>query len=101
MRERNDEVDGHFLINEDLAFHGLVDGIVTVLSGATLRLHGTVTGHLFVELDASAIVMETVNGVVVNRGGIVEIFRTVGDGADEDARAVTTIHEGAVVKGRA
>ncbi len=68
---------GDLTLSDDLEISSLVSGTVTVPSGRRLLLRGVIAGDLIVEQEAHATIHGTVNGVVLNHGGDVEIFGTV------------------------
>jgi hypothetical protein len=75
-------VHGHLLgpvtITRDTILHGTVTGDVTVPGGVHLDLLGTVLGNLLVEDSGTACVRGVVAEAVINRGGVVEIYGSVG-----------------------
>jgi cytoskeletal protein CcmA (bactofilin family) len=100
MRDRNDKIEGPFLIEENLLFRGMITVGATVRSGVMLDLRGTITGDLDVERGARAIINGTVNGTVRNHGGCVELFGTVDAVVDLSPEAQTVVKPGALIKGR-
>lgn len=96
MREETGKIDGDHTLAEDLALRGMVIGTLTVPGGVTLELDGTVTGDLVVEANARAEVRGTVHGAVVNRGGHVAVYGTVG--AVHDAAGSAFVDPDAVVR---
>jgi hypothetical protein len=91
MRDRNDKIEGPFLIDENLIFRGMIVGGATVRRGVMLELTGMITGDLDIEVGARAIVRGTVNGTVRNHGGYVEIFGSVGAVVDCSPEAQTIV----------
>ena len=77
MEHTNDQIIGPFRIDGDLHFSGTVVGTLIVGGGANLHLHGTVD-DLVVERLARAIVHGTVQRSLLNEGGYVEIYGSVG-----------------------
>lgn len=76
-----EHVEGHHRGNQiltgDVAFHGLLEGNMTVPEGVTLSLHGMVNGDVRVEAGGTAEIHGMVNGAVINNGGDVFIYGTV------------------------
>ena len=56
-------------------------------------LHGMITGDLVIEAGATATIHGTVNGVVRNQGGHVEIWGVV-----DDIIGPATVKDGAIIK---
>ena len=99
MRQLYGKIEGPFLIDKDLEMHGMITVSALVRGGVRFILLGMVTGDLTVERGACAIIHGTVNGVVINHGGHVEIFGAVDAVADRSPQAVTVIDPAARVKG--
>ena len=99
MRDRNDKIEGPFLVEENLLFRGMVTEGATVRSGVMLDLRGMITGDLDVDSGAQAIIHGTVNGTVRNHGGYVQIFGTVDAVVDLSPDAQTVVEPGALIKG--
>jgi predicted acyltransferase (DUF342 family) len=100
MQDRNDKIEGPFVIEENLLFRGMITAGATVRAGAVLDLRGMITGNLDVERGARAIIHGTVDGTVRNHGGHVEIFGTVDEVVDLSPEAQTVVKTGALIKGR-
>jgi len=86
---------GPVTITRDTIFHGTVRGDVTVLGGVHLDLLGTVLGNLLVEDSGTACVRGVVAEAVINRGGAVEIYGSVGSITGTER---TQIHPGSTVE---
>ena len=86
---------GPVTITRDTIFHGIVTGDVTVLGGVHLDLLGTVLGNLLVEDSGTACVRGVVAEAVINRGGVVEIYGSVGSITGTER---TQIHPGSTVE---
>src|SRR3954447_16769135 len=82
-------------ITRDTIFHGTVTGDVTVLGGVHLDLLGTVLGNLLVEDSGTACVRGVVAEAVINRGGVVEIYGSVGSITGTER---TQMHRGSKVE---
>ena len=98
MKRVDSKIDGSLLVEEDLLFHGMITGDLTVPSGRMLKMHGLVSGDLVVEKGAEADVHGKVNGAVRNQGRV-RIFGMVKD-LFEDAGADTLVDAKAVVTGK-
>ena len=97
MRDRDDKIEGPFLIDENLTFGGLISGGATVRSGVILELSGMITGDLDVELGARATIHGIVNGTFRNHGGYVAIFGSVGAVVDCSPEAQTVVDARALI----
>ena len=100
MKDRNDKIEGPFLIDEDLAFQGMITGAATVRRGVMLELSGMIVGDLDIEAGARAIVRGSVQGTVRNHGGHVEIFGSVGAVVDLSSEAQTVVDAQALIGGQ-
>ncbi len=76
----------------DLEFHGLVHGSVTVAPGRQLFLRGRIAGDLIVGKDAMAAVHGTITGAVLNRGAHVYISGSAGSVRDTGHRRTYLNH---------
>jgi hypothetical protein len=102
MRDRNDKIEGPFLIDENLIFRGIISGEGTVRRAVMLeltgmKLTGMITGDLDIEVGARAIIRGTVNGTIRNHGGYVEIFGSVGAVVDYSPEAQTIVDAQALI----
>lgn len=88
--------EGNLRLAEDIELFGLVTGSVTVPSGICLLLYGGISGDLIVEQTAEATVHGTVGGSLINNGGEVQVFGTVGRILDGTGR--TRVEPNAVIK---
>jgi autotransporter passenger strand-loop-strand repeat protein len=79
MEEIAGRIVGQFTVTHDVVLRGTVDGDAWVTGGAALTLYGAVTGDLHVDAGGFAIIRGTVNGAIINKGGRVEVFGTVGE----------------------
>jgi hypothetical protein len=87
---------GPVTITRDTILHGTVTGDVTVLGGVRLDLLGTVLGNLLVEDSGTACVRGgVVAEAVINRGGVVEIYGSVGSITGTER---TQMHRGSKVE---
>jgi hypothetical protein len=86
---------GPVTITRDTIFHGTVTGDVTVLEACTWTSLGTVPGNLLVEDSGTACVRGVVAEAVINRGGVVEIYGSVGSITGTER---TQIHPGSTVE---
>ncbi|OTP77282.1 hypothetical protein [Caballeronia sordidicola] len=100
MEVRSGRIDGPFTVERDLMIRGTVVGRATVRSGNNLVLNGTVTSDLVIEPAARVKIFGTVNGTVINQGGLVEIHGIVGAVADTASSSRTIIAQGAVIGGQ-
>lgn len=78
MKHLNGTIQGNWQATEDTEFHGIVTGNAKVLRGVSVAFHGLVSGDLWVEQAARVEVHGTVVGAVVNEGGQVTVWGTVG-----------------------
>jgi uncharacterized protein (DUF342 family) len=78
MDEMREQHHGALLVERDMAVYGHVTGSAFVLGSATLHLYGLVEGDLVAEASSVIVVHGTVQGAVINSGGDVSIFGTVG-----------------------
>jgi len=102
MRAVHEDVEGPFVVEEDLAIYGVITGGATLRSGVKLILHGTIAGDLIIEPRARAIIHGTVAGRVRNEGGHAEIFGLVEAIEDLSPTAVSVVDAVAHVgRGRA
>jgi cytoskeletal protein CcmA (bactofilin family) len=84
MRVEHGKVLGPVVVREDMRFHGMIDGGVTVSPGVALDMRGMIAGDMTIEADARVELRGMVAGSVVNRGRLT-IFGTVrGRVSDED-----------------
>ena len=97
MRDRDDKIQGPFLIDENLTFRGMIAGGATVRRGVMLELTGTITGDLDIQVGARAIIRGTANGTVRNHGGYVEIFGSVAAVVDCSPEAQTVVDAKALI----
>ena len=79
MEEITARIVGQVTVTHDVLLRGTVEGDVWVTGGAALTVYGAVTGSLHVDAGGFAIVRGTVHGAIINKGGRVEIFGTVGE----------------------
>ena len=91
------------LVRENEWVSETVFGDLAVLGPAALTLEreGVVTGDLFVEVGAAAVVRGTVLATVRNRGGDVCLYGHAGALVDAAAGAATVVAPEAVVGGAA
>jgi hypothetical protein len=54
---------------------------VAIMSGGKLFLYGLMTGNLHIADTGSAFIHGAVDGTVINNGGYVEVFGTIGKAA--------------------
>lgn len=87
--------DSHRL-GSDVELHGVIFGEIIVPSGIKLVLHGVARSDVVVEKGGCAIVRGTVAGCLINLGGSVEVFGTVGVIADAPGTS-TLVQTGALV----
>jgi hypothetical protein len=64
---------GPIVLVEDTVIEGVVNGDVTVGSGVTVEVRGTITGDLYVRPRGKVIILGLVAGAVRNEGGSVAI----------------------------
>ena len=79
MERLDGKLEGQLTVTHDVALHGRVVGGVWVMGGAVLTLYGVVTGDLHVDSGGAAIIRGAVNGAVINKGGRVQVFGTIGE----------------------
>jgi hypothetical protein len=79
MEEITGRIAGQLTITHDVILRGTVQGDDWVTGGAALTLYGLVAGDLHVDEGGCAIVRGTVSGAVINKGGRVQVFGTVGE----------------------
>ena len=79
MEEITGRIAGQLTITYDVILRGIVQGDAWVTGGAALTLYGLVAGDLHVDDGRCAIVRGTVSGTVINKGGRVQVFGTVGE----------------------
>jgi hypothetical protein len=84
----NARIDGSFVLDRDLCFHGLVTGSITVPRGRRLELYGTIGYDLIVEAGASALVVGTICGTLVNLGGDVDMKGHAANISDQRPRDI-------------
>jgi len=72
------KIEGNVCLDYELILHGMVTGNITVIRNGVLVLHGTCCRDLVVEKGAQAYLHGTVGGDVLNRGGRLEVYGTVG-----------------------
>jgi len=70
--------DGPCRLEADIELQGLIFREVVVPYGITLILHGIARADVIVEKGGRAIIHGTIAGCLINLGGDVEIFGTVG-----------------------
>jgi len=70
--------DGPCRLEADIELQGLIFREVVVPYGITLILHGIARADVIVEKGGRAIIHGTISGCLINLGGDVEIFGTVG-----------------------
>lgn len=96
MAPWNENADGPCRLEADIELWGLVFREVIVPDGITLVLHGVARTDVIVEKGGRAVIHGTVAGCLINLGGDVEIFGTVG--ALADAPGISTqLRDSAVV----
>ncbi|MBB5278781.1 autotransporter passenger strand-loop-strand repeat protein [Rhizobium rosettiformans] len=96
----NKQIEGTLTLEQDLDFHGMINGNLTVPSGRILMMHGMINGDLVVDSGGRAHVAGTVNGTVINHGGEVTVEGTVYAVRDLDLTHPTLIAANAVVRPR-
>jgi cytoskeletal protein CcmA (bactofilin family) len=70
MKFDNSKVTGDLVVNDDLAFHGLVTGSITVNEGARLEFHGACSGKMMVLPGARVNVYGRLSGNLINSGDV-------------------------------
>jgi len=88
--------DGPHRLESDVELQGLVFREIIVPFGITLILHGIARADVIVEKGGRAIIHGTIAGCLINLGGDVEIFGTVGVLADAPGIS-TLVRESAVI----
>jgi hypothetical protein len=96
MTFRDANSDSPYRLDSDADLQGLIFREVVVPFGITLVLHGTARADVIVEKGGRAIIHGTIAGCLINLGGDVEIFGTVGILADAPGIR-TLVREGAVI----
>ncbi|MGO4570113.1 hypothetical protein AB4Z52_35065 [Rhizobium sp. 2YAF20] len=100
MDDLDVKVDGSITLDRDLRFYGLISGSLTVPKGRRIELHGTVNHDLIVEAGATALIYGSVGGTLINRGGDVSVWGTVGAVSDYDQAKPSVILPQAIIKRR-
>jgi cytoskeletal protein CcmA (bactofilin family) len=98
MRIESGKVEGDLVLSEDLELRGLVTGDVRLQQGIFFALVGLVGGSVIVESGATAIIRGTVSKDVVNKGGTIEIYGSVGRSV-RTASGNTVVANGAMIAG--
>jgi len=88
-------VDSVLTLSGDTVLSGQATGSVIVPGPFTLKLNGSVMGDLTVQENGSAIVHGLIAGTLVNCGGTVAVFGTVGSLRTEGG--TTTVSPSAVI----
>jgi hypothetical protein len=96
----HNNIDGPYVIEEDIALYGTISGGATLAGGRHFILRGTIVGDFTVEKGAHAILHGTVAGRVYNDGGRVELFGMANAVANSSRDAITIIDPAAHVMGR-
>jgi cytoskeletal protein CcmA (bactofilin family) len=96
----HNNIDGPYVIEEDIALYGTITGDATLAGGRRFILRGTIVGDFTVERGAHAILHGTVAGRVYNDGGRVELFGMANAVANSSGDAITIIDPAAHVMGR-
>jgi len=99
METLHGKTDGPFVVDRDLALHGMVTVSASVKDGCTFIVHGMVTGDLLVEPGGRAVIHGMVNGAVINHG-YVEIHGWVDEVFDRERDAQTILMPSARIRGR-
>ena len=73
MHIENGQIDGDIEVTQDFQLNGVVNGNVSVISGATFILNGIVMKDINITATSSCNLNGTVMGNVVNNGGTVNI----------------------------
>lgn len=99
MNVESKKIEGDFVIQENLQFSGMITGNAIVTDGVLLELHGIVGKDLIVKEGGKAVVKGTVEGNVINHGGVVDIYGNVAGNVNGQANIdVNAIVKGLVVK---
>ncbi|WP_431324849.1 hypothetical protein [Rhizobium sp. YTU87027] len=89
MDDLNVKIDGSIVLDRDVRFFGSIAGTLTVPTGRTFELHGSIGRDLVVEKGAKAIVSGSVQGTLINKGGDVLLSGSVGRIEDYDSAKPT------------
>ena len=72
------KITGNLIVSENTTYHHIFVESVTVESGVTARLYGSVSNEIIVKEDAVAYLHGNLLGTVVNLGGTVYVFKPNG-----------------------
>jgi len=97
MKVIHETIEGDATLREDTAFHGTINGSMTVAERVQAFFHGIVNGQLILNNNSTVYLHGTVNGDVINRGGHLEIFGVVNGRVMREA-GESTIHPKAIVR---
>jgi cytoskeletal protein CcmA (bactofilin family) len=89
MKVEHGKVLGPVVVHEDMRFHGMIDGGVTVSPGVTLDMRGMIAGDLVIESDARVELRGMVAGSATNRGRLTIYGVVRGAVRDEDGGETT------------
>jgi hypothetical protein len=98
MKAIHDNIDGPFVIGEDMALYGTIRGAATLRRDVRFILHGTIMGDLTIEPGSRAIIHGTVAGRIYNDGGRAEVFGMVDAVENLSSDAATIIDAAAHVR---
>lgn len=98
MNIEHGKFEGDIQLDQELIFHGMITGTITVVDVGILSLHGVCCQDIIVEECARVYLHGTANGNVVNRGGHLEVYGTIG-GSLHTVKGNTFVDPNAIVKG--
>jgi cytoskeletal protein CcmA (bactofilin family) len=87
VRVEHGKVLGPVVVREDMRFHGMIDGGVTVAPGVAFDMRGMIAGDVTIESEARVELRGMVAGSVVNRGQLTIYGVVRGSVSDKDAGA--------------
>jgi cytoskeletal protein CcmA (bactofilin family) len=97
MTIEHGKIESDVSLDYELTLHGMVTGTIRVVNGGVLVLHGICGQNLLVERGAQAYLHGTVGGNVLNCGGYLEVYGTVGGYVHTTEGGNTFIDPNAVV----
>ena len=97
MTSEHGKIDNDLLLSEELIFHGMVTGNVTIDNGGKFILDGMCCKDLIIKEGGECYIHGTVVGNVDNIGGYLEVFGTISGHLRTSNNAETIIGKLAVI----
>jgi hypothetical protein len=93
------KIEGDLHVQDEFRLHGLVTGNIFVSPKGILHLHGLCAGNVYVEKDGFAYIHGTISKNLENRGGYIEVWGTI-TGKVYTVEGETKIDDDAVIIGK-